>query len=246
MLGDAVTVGLVGDRDPSSSTHAATESSLEHAALALGLRLHVRWLPTRSLPLPLEGFDALWCAPGSPYQSMAGALTAIRFARERGRPFLGTCGGFHHALLEYARNGLGITAADHEETSPGATVPLITRLECAIAGQRQAVRLVAGTSTARAYGDRAEAQEEFRCGFGLNPRCRDDVLRAPLHVAAVDHGGEIRAVELAGHPFFVATLFVPQLSSTADAPHPLVVALLRAARGLRDTRPRCSTRGPAE
>src|SRR5204862_344720 len=78
----------------------------------------------------LSPFDAIWCVPNSPYASMEGALCAIRFARESGRPFLGTCGGFQHTIIEYARNVLGFHEADHAESNPAAALPLISRLAC--------------------------------------------------------------------------------------------------------------------
>jgi CTP synthase (UTP-ammonia lyase) len=76
----------------------------------------------------------------------------------------------------------------------------------------------------------------FRCNFGLNPRYRERILGEPLRVAGVDDEGEVRVVELGNHPFFVATLFLPQLSSTPAAPHPLIVGFLRAAETFRDSR----------
>ena len=112
---------------------------------------------------------------------------------------------------------------------------LISRLECSIAGQTRTVRITPGTRTARAYG-REEAQEAFRCNFGLNPRYREKILSEPLRVAGVDDDGEVRVVELANHRFFVATLFLPPLSSTPAAPHPLVVAYLRAAAAFHAAR----------
>ena len=88
-------VGIIGDFNPIYPSHAATNEALRHAAEALSLALICSWLPTQSLDdegsrTILQRFDALWCAPGSPYKSMNGALRAIRFARERGRPFVGT------------------------------------------------------------------------------------------------------------------------------------------------------------
>jgi CTP synthase (UTP-ammonia lyase) len=78
--------------------------------------------------------------------------------------------------------------------------------------------------------------EEFRCNFGLNPSYRSAILSEPLRVAGVDANGEVRLVELGTHPFFVATLFLPQLSSAPTAPHPLVLAYLRAAAAFQDAR----------
>jgi CTP synthase (UTP-ammonia lyase) len=88
-------VGIIGDFDPSCPSHAATNEALSHAAGALSLTLDRSWLPTQSLAdegseMILKQYDALWCAPGSPYKSMNGALEAIRFARERSWPFIGT------------------------------------------------------------------------------------------------------------------------------------------------------------
>jgi CTP synthase (UTP-ammonia lyase) len=92
---DSLRIGIIGDWDPARSSHVATNEALGHAANALGVALEVSWLPTPALDHPdgtmrLEAYDALWCAPGSPYESMEGALAAIRFARERDCPFIGT------------------------------------------------------------------------------------------------------------------------------------------------------------
>ena len=90
----AIKVGIIGDFNPDYHSHITTNEAINHAAAALGISVEVRWLPTISLEEKpasiLELFDALWCSPGSPYQSMEGALQAIRFARERDYPFIGT------------------------------------------------------------------------------------------------------------------------------------------------------------
>jgi CTP synthase (UTP-ammonia lyase) len=94
-MNQTIKVGIIGDYNPDLQFHRATNEALEHAARALSSALDFQWLPTRSLEdkselKNLEHFDALWCSPGSPYNSMAGALQGIRFARERGWPFVGT------------------------------------------------------------------------------------------------------------------------------------------------------------
>ncbi len=85
-------IGIIGDFNPKNRTHVATNESLAHASEKAGITIDVQWTPTVSLEVEekLRPYDALWCSPGSPYQSMAGALNAIRFARERNIPFLGT------------------------------------------------------------------------------------------------------------------------------------------------------------
>jgi len=88
-------VGVIGDYDPKLRFHIATNEALLHAAETLSVSVDTSWIPTESLASgligkTLEQFDALWCAPGSPYKSMDGALRAIQFAREQGWPFIGT------------------------------------------------------------------------------------------------------------------------------------------------------------
>jgi CTP synthase (UTP-ammonia lyase) len=96
------------------------------------------------------------------------------------------------------------------------------------------VRLSPGTIAARAYGSQ-ESAEEFRCNFGLNPEYREQVEKGGLQVTGLDENGEVRIVELRGHPFFVATLFLPQLSSRPGGPHPLILAFLKVAATFRPT-----------
>ena len=88
-------VGIIGDFNPKSPSHTAINEALSHAARAVSLSLDRSWLTTQSLDdegsgMVLTQFDALWCAPGSPYKSMKGALRAIQFARVHDRPFVGT------------------------------------------------------------------------------------------------------------------------------------------------------------
>jgi len=88
-------IGIIGDHDPQRLSHIATEAALSHAAQALALSLKIEWVLTPSLDGPdleaqLAPYDALWCSPGSPYRSAAGAHAGIRYARERDVPFIGT------------------------------------------------------------------------------------------------------------------------------------------------------------
>lgn len=125
--------------------------------------------------------------------------------------------------------------ADHEETAPSASTLLINRLACSLVGQTRTIRFTRGTKAHQAYGVE-EASEQFRCNFGLNPAYRTLVLSGPLQCTGVDREGEARVVELAGHRFFMATLFLPQLGSSPAAPHPLIRAYLSAAEAFHDTR----------
>ncbi len=230
----AARVGLVGDYDPEVRAHVAIPKALALASAAEGRAVEADWLATSSLGGDSGGrlahFDALWCVPASPYANAEGALGAIRFARERRVPFLGTCGGFQHAVIEYARNVLGRAEAEHAETSPDAAMPLIAPLACALVGARGRVRFAAGSRVSEIYGA-GEAVEEYNCSYGVNPRYLSLLESGGMSVTATDEEGGVRAVELPDHPFFVATLFQPERSAFAGLAHPLVRAFVRAAAG---------------
>jgi CTP synthase (UTP-ammonia lyase) len=132
--------------------------------------------------------------------------------------------------LEYVRNVLGYSAADHVETAPEAAMPVIARLTCSLVEKSGGVRLADGSRLRAVYGT-AEASEGYHCNYGLNPAyerllCDPDGLR----VAARDSVGEVRAVELAQHPFFIATLFQPERSGLRGVDHPLINAFVEAAQ----------------
>src|SRR5712691_5426136 len=133
---NAIRIGLIGDFNPQVKAHIAIPQAVKLASAALAYEAETSWLATPLLEHNTEqllsDYDALWCVPASPYESIEGALRAIRFAREHGVPFLGTCGGVQHAILEYARNVLGLMEADHVESNPSATLPLIVPLVCSL------------------------------------------------------------------------------------------------------------------
>jgi CTP synthase (UTP-ammonia lyase) len=226
-----LTLALVGERDERIVAHRAIEAALPLAARALGIAIDGRWLRTDGIAdaTALQGAHGVWCVPGSPYKSMDGALLAIRHARTRGLPFLGTCGGFQHAVVEFARHVLGWADADHAESSPGAARPVITLLACALVEASETVRLVSGTRVAQAYGG-VQANEGYHCRYGLNPAFRAALLKGPLIATAFDAGDEVRAIEHTDHPFFVATLFQPERAALRGEVPPLVLAFARAAR----------------
>jgi CTP synthase (UTP-ammonia lyase) len=223
-------IGLIGDHDATVPAHQAIPVALQLARERLDLELDWEWVPTAAISEAsrVGGFDGLWCVPASPYRSMEGALRAIRFAREAGRPFLGTCGGFQHAILEFARNVLGWADAEHAETAPGAARPVIAPLACALVETRDAVEFRAGSRIAAAYGC-GRVVEGYRCRYGVNARFQAGLLSGPLRAVAHDDNGEIRAVELDGHPFFLATLFQPERAALQGGLPPLVAALVRAS-----------------
>lgn len=217
-------IALIGDYDEAVTAHRAIPLALRNAGA------EYEWIATDTIASAerVAHFDGLWCVPASPYRSQCGALTAIRFARENARPFLGTCGGFQHAVLEYARNVLGWSDAVHgEESSEGRAV--IAELQCSLVEVTDDVTLIEGSRIARAYG-RDQIHEGYHCRYGVSPDFAALLERGPLRVTARDRAGDVRAVELDGHPFFVATLFQPERAALAGKEVPLVNAFLSACR----------------
>jgi CTP synthase (UTP-ammonia lyase) len=224
-------IALVGDYDQAVPAHRAIPEALRLSSERLGVGVDPLWTQTATLgpgAAQLADIAGVWCVPASPYANTDGALAAIRFARESGRPFLGTCGGFQHALLEYARNVLGRAEADHAETAPDAAMPLIARLSCSLVEQRGKVHLAEGSRLRTIYGT-DHAEEGYRCNYGLNPAYESIFHGGPLKVAARDEAGEVRAVELSGHPFFIATLFQPERAALRGVEHLLITAFVAAA-----------------
>jgi CTP synthase (UTP-ammonia lyase) len=224
---------LIGDYDPDVVAHRAIPRALELSAEAAGVPTAFEWVPTDEIASDerIAAFDALWCVPASPYRSMDGALRAIRYAREHALPFLGTCGGFQHAVIEYARDVLGWRDAEHAETAPNAERLVVTPLECALVEARGTVRFHDGSRLRLAYGA-AESTEGYHCRYGLNPAIRAALTAGPLRVTAEDDAGDVRAVELDAHPFFVATLFQPERAAVTGVVPPIVAALVNAAAGV--------------
>jgi CTP synthase (UTP-ammonia lyase) len=239
-----LTLGLIGDPLPEfARPQDAMLEMIRRSADALAIGVRTKWIPTRSIAdgerdLLVEA-DALWCTPGSPYLSLDGALAGIRYARENGVPFVGTCAGFQHAVLEFARNVLGIADAASEEYEPDSTSLFVTRLSCPIATQTLRIDLDERSHAAAVYAI-TSILEYYYCNFGLSAEFANRIDAAGLRIVGKDQNGEPRVLELREHPFFIVTLFVPGASYVEGSiriagAHPLVTALLRAGANSRKT-----------
>jgi CTP synthase len=232
---DGAMIALVGDPDARHAAHRAIPMALNLASKSLGVAVDWQWVPTRDLkdpPRDLAGFSGVWLVPASPYESTEGALGAVRWAREHGVPFLGTCGGFQHALLEFARNVAGIVEADHAEMNPTGVDLVLTRLSCSMVEKAGMVSLTESSGLANAYGA-LTATETYRCNYGFNPRYRIPMEKAGMVFTAFDEAGEVRGAELPCNPFFVGVLFQPERRAFDGVPPPLVLAFVKAAAAMR-------------
>jgi len=229
-----VTIALVGDYNPNVTAHQAIPKALNLAAENLGLAITFDWVATSDIDCPdaqiLDGYNGIWCVPASPYQSFDGALAAIRRARENRIAFLGTCGGYQHAILEYARNVLGLADAANAEIDPDASLPLIAPLSCALINQDGGIDL-AEDSLIRDVCGTAHLTETYRCSFGFNPEYAHVLDGRDLRIVAWDQDRDPRAVEVRGHPFFIGTAFQPERAALRGEDHPLINAFVRAAAG---------------
>ena len=241
-MAETVNIGVVGDYEEGFAPHLATNKSLYHSAKYLSVKINIEWIPTQSLLISegrerLKQFDGIWAAPGSPYKSLSGALKGIQFAREQNQPFLGTCRGFQHTLLEYARNVLGIEDAGYSGYDVDTTVSVIVLASCPIANRPKDAPLLWGklkirvslNSLAFRIYQKTEVKEDFGCNYELNSAFQEAFEAKGLCVTGVGQNGEARIIELMNHRFFLATAFRPQFLSQERCPHPVITAYLEAA-----------------
>jgi CTP synthase (UTP-ammonia lyase) len=220
------TIALVGDRSPSVRAHARIPQLIDALRRRDGIVLDPYWVPSTEAHEGLEGFDGIWVVPGSPYQSAEGAIQAARTAREHEIPFLGTCGGFQHALLMLARDLAGIEDAAHAEYGGAEGEMIVVPLECSLVGHEGAIAYAPGTLMQEIMGaDRSV--ERYHCSYGLDPRYLERLTGAGVVFSARDDAGDVRALELPGHPFFLGTLFQPELAGDGTRAHPVIRAFAR-------------------
>ena len=215
-------IAALGDRNPAYLTHREIDA-------AITLAPQIRWVGTEDARI--DGYDGVWVVPGTPYRDEDAVMAAIRFAREEGMPILGTCGGFQHMAVEYARNVLGIAGAAHAETEPDGETIVVGALACSLVGQERTVTPVPGTRLAAICGSEPFAGFHF-CNYGLAADLPGLVVSAHADDAGVE------AFELPDHPFYLATLFQPQVGTAERGSlHPVLGALLAAVSGAVASRP---------
>jgi len=224
-------IALVGDRSASVEAHARIPGLIRALATGTDELIEVYWMHSTTITAAADvaGFDGVWVVPGSPYANTDGVIAGIASARTLGIPLLGTCGGFQHLLLEFARSVCGMTNVEHAETHADADELLLVPLECKLFGEEATVLVADGTTAARAMGP-GPSPERYFCRFGLNATYEEALCDQGLVISGRDVAGEARIVELADHPYFLGTLFQPELSSDATWVHPLIVSFAAAVR----------------
>jgi len=217
-------LALLGDKDLGYVTH----RELDAAVAQLPAGVEARWTPTDAGD-DLEWADGLWVLPGTPYRDTDAVLRAIGRALDDGTPLLGTCGGFQHVVLVLAERLAGVVAPRHAELAPEAADPVVAPLACSLVGEEREVTCVPGTRLAAICGD-APFPGFHYCNYGLAPGYEAALEAGGVVISARAPDAGVEGIELPAHPFFVATLFQPQVGALAGRPlHPLIRAFCAAA-----------------
>jgi len=232
-------LAIIGDFNKGFRPHVATNEAIRHSIEKYEIPLQYDWISTdiieRDFTKIISEYNGFWIAPGSPYKSMTGALQVITYARENGIPTFGTCGGFQHMVIEFARNVLGIKDAQHAEYDPYASKLVINPLSCSLVGQTFEIELIdKSANTFKIFGSE-KIKEKYYCNFGLNPEYQNQLDQKGFKIVGTDLSKEARVLELVNHPFYIATLFVPQDNSSSENPHKLVTEFLRTVINNKST-----------
>lgn len=177
-------------------------------------------------------FDAIWIVPASPYENTNGVLNVLKFIRISNIPFLGTCGGYQHAIIEFARNVLGIEDADHAEVNYDTKSPLIVPLVCKLLEKNESLSIVEGTFISQLYSA-TKTKEMYHCSFGFNDDYAPQFLTSNMKFVVFNDDSVPRALELAGHSFFIGTSYQPERSAFNGILHPVVKGFFQAALGMK-------------
>lgn len=224
-----INVGILGEYLPDKLPRKTIEPALQHSANQLNILLFTRWIENDCISFTLlSNYDALFIAPGSAIEDTDNIIQAIHYARENDVPCLGTCGGFQRILTEYALNVLRFEQVFHAEKDPSALAPLFSNMVCSTNDRTNEVILKNPKKSLVSY-DAPVIKEDFYCDYGLNPLYIQQFEESGIFFSGEDKDGEARIIELKNHPFMVGTLFVPQVKSTKEYPHPVITSFLQRA-----------------
>ncbi len=233
-------IAIVGEFDPGLASHSSVHAAIGHAADYVRANVRYSWIATcEADPSSLAGVDGVWMPPGESYANPDGSLEAIRYARVSLVPCLGTCRGFQHMVLEFARNVLGKADASHGEYEPDGKDLYLTKPHWSVRTRRRVVEIREGSALAPLYPG-GRAIERFYGSYVVNPDVESKLAAGGFVSMASDPGGNFRVGGIPHHPFFFGSLFIPQMRSTGISPHPLVLGLVKAATVRRQERIRAA------
>jgi CTP synthase len=250
-----VDVAMVGKYVQIRDSYISLNEALTHGGLKSRTRVNVHYIESTDLEQhgtrALEGMDAILVPGGFGERGVEGKIQAVRFARENRIPYLGLCLGMQIAIVEYGRHVLGLTEANSTEFNRATAHPviaLITEWQDSARGAQmrdessgkggsmrlgaQEVVLGAGTRARELYG-RDTILERHRHRYEFNNNYLDRYRHAGMRFSGFSRDGLVEIIELPSHPWFIATQFHPEFTSTPRDGHPLFAAFIRAARAQR-------------
>ncbi len=227
-----IKIALIGDYNPEVIAHQAIPKALSLSSDFLNLNIEYYWINTKNIyeniKEMLELFSGIWVVPASPYKNTIGVLNVIKYARINNIPFLGTCGGFQHAVIEFFRNVIGYQQADNIESNADSKMPVISQLSCSLVEKKGEVILKEG-SKVRKICNAPLLLEKYHCNYGFNSDYIDFLSKSKMKISGIDSNNEVRIIELEDHPFFIAALFQPERSSLLNKHHPIINSFVSAS-----------------
>ena len=244
--GDEVRIGLVGKYVELRDAYKSIAESFIHAGAANECKVHVEWIQSETLADKhhcaevLSQLDGVLVAPGFGERGIEGKINAVRYVREQGIPFLGICLGMQMAVIEYARNVMGIEDAHSTEMEPHTPHPVINMMEAQknVTDKGGTMRLGAYAcklkrdSLAQQVYGKTQISERHRHRYEFNNEYLSAFEKAGMRPTGINpETGLVEIVELAReiHPWYVGVQFHPELKSTVLNPHPLFVQFVKAA-----------------
>ncbi|MBV8496150.1 MAG: CTP synthase [Gammaproteobacteria bacterium] len=250
-----VDIAMVGKYVQIRDSYMSLHEALMHGGLKSRTRVNIQYIESTDIeqhgPHGLKGADAVLVPGGFGERGIEGKIQAVRYAREHGVPYLGICLGMQVAIAEYGRHVLGFEDANSTEFNRATAHPVIalisewqdqvhgaqTRDEASAKGASmrlgaQEVLLAAGTRARELYG-REVISERHRHRYEFNNRYLERYRQGGLRFSGFSRDGLVEVIELANHPWFVATQFHPEFTSTPWDGHPLFTGFIRAARAQR-------------
>ena len=238
-----VKIGLVGKYVELQDSYKSIVESFTHAGAACGVKVNLKWIHSEQLQgaeneALLGNVDGILVAPGFGSRGIDGKIEAIRYARENGVPFFGICLGMQCAVIEFARNVLGLKEAHSTEIKDYTPHPVIDLMEAqkGLADMGGTMRLGAypcqlleGSLAAKAYGVN-ETEERHRHRYEFNEAYRTQFIEGGMVPTGTHPDSKlVEIVEIPEHPWFVGAQFHPEYRSTVINPHPLFKAFVAAA-----------------
>lgn len=244
----SVRVALVGKYTALHDAYISVVEALKHGAVAHDADVDIKWVDSEKVTAEnaaetFSDVDGIIVPGGFGVRGTEGMIEAIRYARENKLPYLGLCLGMQLAIVEFARNAVGFTDANSSELDPETHHPVI-----AIMPDKDGIEdiggtlrlgsypcvLTEGTKAYAAYGT-ADIKERHRHRYEVNNYFRDDLTKHGMILSGLSPDGHIvEMIELADHPWFVATQAHPEFKSRPNRPHPLFKGFIGAALDHKD------------